>query len=104
MVACHAGTMIDSTLATCTMNASKPMYSSIEAEQGTAGPGTALAMAVRKAACRNREKQSKSLRRDLIRPMIPHVRLILAWRRFPVAVLLALCLALLLPGTNALAH
>src|SRR6266567_4651681 len=100
MVACHAGTMKDSTLVHCTMNAYKPMCSSIEAEHGTARPGTAPAMAVRNAARSHREKQSKSLSRDRIQPIIPHVRLILAQRRFPVAVLLALCVALLLPGTS----
>ncbi len=57
-------------------------------------------MAVRNAARSHREKQSKSLSRDRIQPIIPHVRLILAQRRFPVAVLLALCVALLLPGTS----
>src|SRR6266702_6132994 len=46
------------------------------------------------------EKKRKSLIVDRIRPIMPHVSLLGAQRRFRVAVLCAACLALVLPGTS----
>src|SRR2546421_11333781 len=46
------------------------------------------------------EEKRKSLTEDRIRPIMPHVSLLGARRRFLVAVLFATCLALVLPGTS----
>src|SRR6266571_959407 len=46
------------------------------------------------------EEKRKSLTVDRIRPIMPHVSLLGARRRFLAAVLLAACLALVLPGTS----
>src|SRR6266705_4049773 len=46
------------------------------------------------------EEKRKSLTEDRIRPIMPHVSLLGAQRRFLVAVLCAACLALVLPGTS----
>src|SRR6266568_465270 len=46
------------------------------------------------------EEKRKSLTEDRIRPIMPHMSLLGARRRFLAAVLLAACLALVLPGTS----
>src|SRR2546425_1251342 len=58
---------------------------------------------MRNAIRSNREKKGKSLSEDRRRPLMPHMRLISARRRWLIAVLFAVCLLLASPGVS-LAH